>query len=79
MLPRLHGVESPTWSALGRVVAYAETGQSGVAEIAPSWSRLEEIRIHQFILSKGVYGDLRMEELKPVSYYVHASTSPLSN
>jgi hypothetical protein len=39
----------------------------------------EEIRIHQFILSKGVYGDLRMKELKPVSYYVHASTSPLSN
>ena len=28
----------PAWSALGRVVAYAETGQSGVAEIAPSWS-----------------------------------------
>jgi Transposase len=24
--------------ALGPVVAYAETGQSGVAEIAPSWS-----------------------------------------
>jgi hypothetical protein len=30
--------ESPTWSALGRVVAYAETGRSGVAEIAPAWS-----------------------------------------
>jgi hypothetical protein len=34
----MHAVESPTWSALGRVVAYAETGQSGVAEFAPFWS-----------------------------------------
>jgi len=40
----LHAVESPTSSAVGRVVAYAETGQSGVAEIAPSWSR----SVHRF-------------------------------
>ena len=37
-MPRLHAFESPSWSALGRVVAYADMGESGVAEIAPSWS-----------------------------------------
>ena len=52
--------------------------QSGVAEIAPSWSASRRLEFIKFTLSKGVYGGLRLKELKPVSYYVHASTSPLS-